>query len=57
MTVMSMNASEEKMKLLELYAKLEQAEQQVRNGEVINARAGLQSLRAKYGLRDTKAVI
>ena len=54
---MSMNAYEEKMELLELYAKLEQAEQQVRNGEVINARAGLQSLRAKYGLRDTKAVI
>lgn len=50
MVIMSMKAYEEKMELLDLYAKLDQAEQQLQRGEMVDARATLTALRAKYGI-------
>ena len=50
MVIMSMKAYEEKMELLDLYAKLDQAEQQLQWGETVDARAALTALRAKYGI-------
>lgn len=50
MVIMSMKAYEEKMELLDLYAKLDQAEQQLQRGETVDARATLTALRAKYGI-------
>ena len=45
MVLMSMKAYEEKMWLLDVYGKLAQAEAQIRNGESIDAKAALNSLR------------
>ena len=50
MVIMSMKAYEEKLELLDVYAKLEQAERQLQNGETVEPRAALQKLRAKYGI-------
>ena len=50
MVIMSMKAYEEKMYLLDVYAKLAEAEEEVRTGQVTEARQALKSLRAKHGL-------
>ena len=50
MVIMSMSAYEEKLELLDVYTKLEQAEQQLQTGETVDARAELRKLRAKYGI-------
>lgn len=50
MVIMSMKAYEEKMWLLDVYAKLAEAEVEVRNGKTVDARTALKELRAKHGL-------
>lgn len=45
MVLMSMKAYEEKMWLLDVYAKLAQAEAEVENGAAVDARNALKSLR------------
>lgn len=50
MVIMSMKAYEEKMYLLDVYAKLADAEEEVRTGQVTEARQALKALRAKHGL-------
>lgn len=48
MVIMSMKVYEEKMLMLDIYAKLAEAEHEVRDGRLLNARDALQELRAKY---------
>ena len=43
-------ALEEKLALLDAYAKLAMAEEEVRGGKTVDARTALQGLRAKHGL-------
>lgn len=50
MVIMSMRAYEEKMCLLDVYAKLAEAEEEVRAGRAKDARQALRELRAKHGL-------
>lgn len=50
MVIMSMKAYEEKMYLLDVYAKLAEAEEEVRAGNTTDARQALRNLRAKHGL-------
>ncbi len=50
MVIMSMKAYEEKMSLLDVYAKLAEAEEELRDGKTVDARAALEGLRAKYGI-------
>ena len=50
MVIMSMKAYEEKLELLDVYDKLDQAEEQLRNGVTADARSELKRLRAKYGI-------
>lgn len=50
MVIMSMKAYEEKMYLLDVYAKLAEAEEEVRAGNMTDARQALRNLRAKHGL-------
>ena len=50
MVIMSMKAYEEKMFMAEVYSKLAQAEAEVKEGKVSDAREGLVALREKYGL-------
>lgn len=50
MVIMSMKAYEEKFALLDVYAKLAEAEEQVAQGKTVDARAALRELRAKYGI-------
>lgn len=50
MVIMSMKAYEEKMFMADVYAKLAEAEAEVREGKVSDAREGLKVLREKYGL-------
>jgi len=50
MVIMSMKAYEEKMFMAEVYSKLAQAEAEVKEGKVSDAREGLAALREKYGL-------
>ena len=50
MVIMSMKAYEEKMWLLDVYAKLAEAENEVRGGKTVDARTALKELRAKHGL-------
>ena len=50
MVIMSMEAYEEKMYLLDVYAKLAEAEEEVRAGNTTDARQALRNLRAKHGL-------
>lgn len=50
MVIMSMKAYEEKLALLDAYAKLAMAEEEVRGGKTVDARAALQGLRAKHGI-------
>ncbi len=48
MVIMSMELYEQKMFLLDAYAKLDAAEADVQNGKVLDAEEGLRSIRAKY---------
>lgn len=50
MVIMSMEAYEEKMWLLDVYASLSEAENEVREGKLLDARTALKELRAKHGL-------
>lgn len=45
MVLMSMKAYEEKLWMADVYAKLAQAEQELQNGEAVEARAALRTLR------------
>ena len=48
--IMSMKAYEEKMYLMDVYAKLAEAEDEIREGKLVDARQALKELRTKYGL-------
>jgi len=50
MVIMSMEAYEKKMFMTDVYSKLAEAEAEVREGKVSDAREGLTALREKYGL-------
>ena len=50
MVIMSMKAYEEKMWLLEAYAKLAEAEEDLKAGKTVDARSALKKLRKKHGL-------
>ena len=50
MVIMSMKAYEEKMHLLEVYAKLSRAEDEIREGKTTEARQALKGLRERHGL-------
>lgn len=50
MVVMSMKAYEEKLFMADVYAKLAEAESDIKEGKVSDAREGLRTLRDKYGL-------
>ena len=50
MVIMSMKAYEEKMWLLDAYAKLAEAEAEVQNGKTVDARSALKALREQHGL-------
>lgn len=50
MVIMSMKAYEEKMYLLDVYAKLAEAEEEIRASKTTDARQALRKLRAKHGL-------
>ena len=50
MVIMSMKAYEEKLFMADVYLKLAEAEAEVREGKVSDAREGLRALREKYGL-------
>ena len=50
MVIMSMKAYEEKLELLDVYTKLEQAERQLEAGRTADPPPSLQKLRAKYGI-------
>ena len=49
MVVMSIEAYERDLALVDVYRKLAVAEKQIANGEVIDADVSLERLRAKYG--------
>lgn len=48
MVLMSMKAYEEKLWMADVYAKLVQAEQELQNGEAVDARAALSTLREQF---------
>lgn len=50
MVIMSMEAYEERMRMLDVYAKLSQAEEQVKVGKTRKAKDSLKELKEKYGL-------
>lgn len=50
MVIMSMRAYEEKLSLLDIYEKLAEAEEDLEQGKTLDARAGLEALREKYGI-------
>ena len=50
MVIMSMQAYEEKMLLLDAYEKLSAAEEEVNAGKVTDAHTALNELRARHGL-------
>ena len=50
MVIMSMKAYEEKMWLLDAYAKLAEAEEELQAGKTVDARSALKELRAKHDL-------
>ena len=50
MVIMSMEAYEETMKKLDIYSNIEISEEQVKNGQVKDAKKSLENLRAKYEL-------
>ena len=50
MVIMSMEAYEETMKKLDIYRNIEISEEQVKNGQVKDAKKSLENLRVKYKL-------
>ena len=50
MVIMSMKTYEEKMFMADVYARLAEAESEIREGKTSNAREGLKVLREKYEL-------
>lgn len=50
MVVMSIEAYEERMRMLDVYAKLATAEEQIEAGKVRDAEDSIKELREKYGL-------
>ena len=50
MVIMSMRAYEEKLAMLDVYAKLAEAEAEIGEGKTVDARSSLKGLRAKYGI-------
>lgn len=50
MVITSMRSYEEKMAMLDVYAKLAEAEDEISQGKTVDARAALKGLRAKYGI-------
>lgn len=50
MVVMSIETYEARMRLLDVYAKLAAAEEQVKEGKVMSAEDSVARLRAKYGV-------
>ena len=50
MVVMSMEVYEERMRMLDVYAKLSAAEDQIKAGKVLSAEDSMKGLREKYGL-------
>lgn len=50
MVIMSMKTYEEKMWILDVYAKLAEAENEIREGKTVDARTALKELRMKHGL-------
>ncbi len=50
MVIMSIQAYEEKMFMADVYAKLAEAEAEIKEGKVLDAREGLAALRGRYGL-------
>ena len=50
LVVMSMETYEERMRILDVYAKLAVAEDEVSNGEVLSPEASMKGLKEKYGL-------
>lgn len=50
MVIMSMKAYEEKLYLLDVYARLAEAEDEVHKGKTVDARAALEGLKEKYGV-------
>lgn len=50
MVIMGMKAYEEKMYMMDVYAKLAQAEEEIRSGKTGDARKALKDLREKHGL-------
>lgn len=50
MIIMRMKAYEERMLMQDVYAKLAEAEDEIRAGKTVDARTALKELRAKHGL-------
>ena len=50
MVIMSMEAYEERLRLLDVYAKLSEAEEQIKAGKVRKAEDSTKELKEKYGL-------
>lgn len=50
MVVMSMETYEEQMRLMDIYAKLATAEEQIKTGRVMTAEDSMKGLREKYGI-------
>ena len=50
MVIMSMKAYEEKLAVLDVYSKLAEAEEEIREGKTVEAYTSLKGLRAKYGI-------
>ena len=50
LVVMSMETYEERMRILDAYAKLAVAEEEVSNGEVLSPEDSMKGLKEKYGL-------
>lgn len=50
MVIMSIEAYEERVRMLDVYAKLSEAEEQIKAGKVCKAEDSAKELREKYGL-------
>ena len=50
MVIMSMKAYEEKLAVLDVYSKLAEAEEEIREGKTVEAHTSLKGLWEKYGI-------
>lgn len=50
MVIMSMETYEKQMRMLDVYSKLNVAEEQVKDGQVLSAETSMKGLRERYGL-------